>query len=862
MVERYRQSVNPVMPETGVMDSGGQSLAMDLANAAKRVQSTAYEFGAGLRAQEGDAAGAKAGKNAKPIGGLGAMTPYGKAYNSAAEASYANAMELDIIQTMDRLDDEHEGDVVGWSMAADGYKRGLLEQVPEAYRPRIASMIDARQVASGTRIRRQEEADFRNKTLAAFNESLPLRAKNAIDSAVALPREAGDAIIKDAIAENDAQLEALLSDRIIDPTEAVKQRAAFTAALDAGLTEGRVNEVVDDLMNQARSSVTKGDAMLADLSGFGLTPDEEQLVREGYKKQRELLQWERTRQYAEQTADVSARLAAGDTSLEVENASDRLYDLGASSVDEYQGFKSTIARNRKEAAEKAATINEFDARGGNFDPGSANDRKLVSAKFDDEMAKAGYAPGSPQFKQAAVGYASRYGILPASAESWARRSILQGDPNAVALGSTFLKQVRESNPVAWDYNRDPKLVAFSELVADSVAANIPPEQAVQKAEKLVYTMDEARKTALTAKYNHDKVFDGDRSALQTLLNKDDRFDRSWVAGAPAPDAQTQDEYSRLVRTFYMLNDGDLAAARKQAGQALLSSGYGYSQVNGKPEVLKYAPEVTRPWLPVQAIREDIAKTMRDVQIRKEAVDPAGFPIDLSRPIIKNPDGTFSTEETISVGFGGRTYNIPTIWDGKRVAPEVAVENAKAALRRGEVFPNFATVEEAKAAAPLRSKAIGDIRARVTSMPLPDVSKIEIGPIGVTEATKGARWGLFTTDEYGNVDQVRGPDNRPIVYELPGADVAAEYQAKYAAQKEAEARAARDARLSDPAFGVSPTTLPGLNPIGDAPMPKIDLPKMPPATNLFSDPSIKPIFKTEKRKPLPPAKDRPMIGGKK
>ncbi len=90
-------------------------------------------------------------------------------------------------------------------------------------------------------------------------------------------------------------------------------------------------------------------------------------------------------------------------------------------------------------------------------------------------------------------------------------------------------------------------------------------------------------------------------------------------------------------------------------------------------------------------------------------DPAGFPIDINRPALQNPDGSYSTEKTITVGFGDRYYNIPTIWDGVELPSDGAVLMAKDALRRGVQFPNFRSLTEAVTAAPLRSQAVDKAR---------------------------------------------------------------------------------------------------------------------------------------------------------
>ena len=98
-----------------------------------------------------------------------------------------------------------------------------------------------------------------------------------------------------------------------------------------------------------------------------------------------------------------------------------------------------------------------------------------------------------------------------------------------------------------------------------------------------------------------------------------------------------------------------------------------------------------------------------VMSKARPIDPAGFQIDINRPILQNPDGTHSTEKTITVGFGDRYYNIPTIWGGVEVPKDEAINLAREALRRGVQFPNFRSISEAVTAAPLRSQSIDKAR---------------------------------------------------------------------------------------------------------------------------------------------------------
>jgi hypothetical protein len=96
----------------------------------------------------------------------------------------------------------------------------------------------------------------------------------------------------------------------------------------------------------------------------------------------------------------------------------------------------------------------------------------------------------------------------------------------------------------------------------------------------------------------------------------------------------------------------------------------------------------------------------------EIRDAQGIPIDLSRPRLQRSGGRVATEESITVTEEslnkGRPTNIPTIWNGKKVSDEKAIELA---VTSGQKFPSFKTIEEAESAAQARSDLIGELISR-------------------------------------------------------------------------------------------------------------------------------------------------------
>ena len=60
--------------------------------------------------------------------------------------------------------------------------------------------------------------------------------------------------------------------------------------------------------------------------------------------------------------------------------------------------------------------------------------------------------------------------------------------------------------------------------------------------------------------------------------------------------------------------------------------------------------------------------------------------------VDNPDGSRSTLYQASVEIEGKTYNIPTVWDGKILSVDKAVEKAE---EEGlDKFPSYSSAEEA------------------------------------------------------------------------------------------------------------------------------------------------------------------------
>jgi hypothetical protein len=82
-----------------------------------------------------------------------------------------------------------------------------------------------------------------------------------------------------------------------------------------------------------------------------------------------------------------------------------------------------------------------------------------------------------------------------------------------------------------------------------------------------------------------------------------------------------------------------------------------------------------------------------------------------RPIFRNKDGSFSTERTVTVEINGRWINVPTIFGGRELPAEQAIERLRQLgfvdPETGNALPTFSSKSEAIEAAKARSKSLGE-----------------------------------------------------------------------------------------------------------------------------------------------------------
>jgi hypothetical protein len=107
--------------------------------------------------------------------------------------------------------------------------------------------------------------------------------------------------------------------------------------------------------------------------------------------------------------------------------------------------------------------------------------------------------------------------------------------------------------------------------------------------------------------------------------------------------------------------------------------------------------------------------------KADVLDPAGFPIEMDRPVVFD-EGKLEPHTELSSTFhakelglpGEGYYNVPTIYDGKIYDPvkdfETIKQNVQQQAAQGFRFPNFPDIAQAEAAAQARSEYFNQVKA--------------------------------------------------------------------------------------------------------------------------------------------------------
>lgn len=459
------------------------------------------------------------------------------------------------------------------------------------------------------------------------------------------------------------------------------QRAQLEHFAKGRLAEVAAEKVVDVYRTDARA----GANAFIELGKSDLPPEvriaAQQQVHEGVG----LLHFERRAEFADEVNALERSISAERPGANAEARAGTLYRRGVYSPEQYTNVLQAIDESRQKGAKKAAaaaTVEQAIAGGQRLDPRDTDVVKAVDAWFENFAAVNHVTPGTDEWINSAAAIANKTNILPPEAMSWARKTLLSGDPALAVPAANAMTRFSDAAPAAYAFFDDPQLKANAEHIDGMVRAGVAPAKAVELARAITYDIPKPRQDALAARYVKDKNAADNGEVLGDLMDGDDAFEVGILGTAPAPPLAMQDEFNAQVRRYYDFTNGDIKRARALAWKDIRGT-YGISTVNGAPQVLKYAPELVFPGIDPAVIRADINKVAGELGVKTPVSmvpssatgDTHGVMWDLATV---DEDGY--TEILLDEKNKARTYVIPTDTATYLAAQEQAKKDAIEAAR--------------------------------------------------------------------------------------------------------------------------------------------------------------------------------------
>ncbi|EMF8324617.1 bacteriophage protein [Serratia marcescens] len=226
-----------------------------------------------------------------------------------------------------------------------------------------------------------------------------------------------------------------------------------------------------------------------------------------------------------------------------------------------------------------------------LDPNDKNNQAAADHYFDQEVAPGFNINNADSLNQVAE-ITTKSGMLPTQIKTMLTAGATSRDPAVVVPMAKMYGQIFDNNPAAAT-GVDKGAMAFYSKVYAYDRAGVPAEKAVDMAYNQVYQQDDRLKQMISQQVR-DKDYIKDRAkAAQDNINS---LSPSWTSfGAPSITAagQANQLYQRDYQTIYDANfaqTGGDAEQAKAMTNAMIKKVWAVSTINGKEEVMKYAPE--------------------------------------------------------------------------------------------------------------------------------------------------------------------------------------------------------------------------------------------------------------------------------
>ncbi len=264
----------------------------------------------------------------------------------------------------------------------------------------------------------------------------------------------------------------------------------------------------------------------------------------------------------------------------------------ARSMQRWERFGKFVDGNIK-AQQKEFAANRFELSIQNnfpLDPTDKNNQEAADNYFEKNL-QSGFSLRDENSLNAVAEIPSRTGIIPSQVKTIFNAGATSKDPEVVLPIAKMYGQIFDNNPAAAT-DMPPSTMAYYTKVYELNRAGMPADKAIETAYHLTYEQDERTKQRIASQVR-DKDYMKDRDkAAQANINSFYTLGGFSSPGVDKPGINNR-EYLRDYQTLYDANfaetGGDAKLAQKMT-DAQVKKTWGVTSVNGKEEIMKYAPE--------------------------------------------------------------------------------------------------------------------------------------------------------------------------------------------------------------------------------------------------------------------------------
>lgn len=264
----------------------------------------------------------------------------------------------------------------------------------------------------------------------------------------------------------------------------------------------------------------------------------------------------------------------------------------ASSMQRWERFGKFVDSNIK-AQEKTFSANRLELSIQNnfpLDPTDKNNQEAADNYFEKNL-QSGFSLRDENSLNAVAELSSRTGIIPSQVKTIFNTGATSKDPEVVLPIAKMYGQIFDNNPAAAT-DMPSSTMAYYTKVYELNRAGMPEDKAVETAYRLTYEQDDRTKQMIAALVHDKDYMKGRDKAAQANINSFYMLGGFSSPGVDKPGINNR-EYLRDYQTLYDANfaetGGDAKLAQKMT-DAQVKKTWGVTSVNGKEEIMKYAPE--------------------------------------------------------------------------------------------------------------------------------------------------------------------------------------------------------------------------------------------------------------------------------